>query len=155
MSDLELRVPAHLTGRLHEAIRAPGPHEPVAFGLVSDATLAERRILLLTDIITPPPEAYLPAGGHGARWSGRFTIEVLNQALRRDRGVVIFHEHAFGNPVRLSADDETSGAEQLEVFARVQPNRPHGSVVVGSSTAAGLFQVDGQITQPRGFTMKL
>ncbi len=155
MNNLELRVPAHLTQRLLEAVRSPGPYESVAFGLVSSATLRDRTVLLLTDVIQTPPEAYLDPGGHGARWSGRFTLAVLNRALAEGRGVVIFHEHGFGNPVRLSPDDEASGAEQLELFARVQPNAPHGSVVVGGSTAAGLFSLNSRLVRPSTFTLRL
>jgi hypothetical protein len=155
MNNIELRVPAHLTQRLIEAVRSAGPYESVAFGLVSSATLRDRTLLLLRDVIETPPDAYLDPSGHGARSSGRFTLAVLNRALAEERGVVIFHEHGFGNPVRLSTDDEASGVEQLELFARVQPDTPHGSVVVGGSTAAGIFNLSGRLVRPSTFTLRL
>ena len=131
MNEIELRVPANLCPKLLEGISVAKRNESVAFGLVSDAALGGRRLLLLKNLVVLPDDAYLAPQGHGARWSGRFTIEVLNRALREDCGVVILHEHTLGNPVRLSGDDITSGTEQLEIFARVHPGRPHGTAVVG------------------------
>ncbi len=155
MNSVELRVPLHLVERLFDAVRPLGGNERVAFGLVAAAATPRRMLLLLRDVIPAPEEAYLEPGTHGARWSGRFTLAVLNRALAESCGVVIFHMHGFGNPVRLSPDDEESGAEQLELFARVQPDRPHGSVVIGEATAAGLFHINGKLVRPDRFRLRL
>jgi hypothetical protein len=154
MNDIELRVPAHLSDRLEQAVDSSGG-ERVAFGLVASGSLQSRRLLLLRELIEAPQDAYLPPGAHGARWTGGFTIQVLNRALAANLGIVIFHEHAFGNPVRLSRDDVESGAQQLEVFGRIQPQRPHGSVVIGTSSGAGMFLIDGHLATPEHFKLRM
>ena len=114
MSDLELRVPAHLSARLERGVDSSAGKR-VVFGLVAAASLPDRHLLLLRELIEVPEHAYLSPGAHGARWDGGFTIQTLNRALAANLGVVIFHEHAFRGPVRLSRDDLQSGTEQLEV----------------------------------------
>jgi hypothetical protein len=154
MNDLELRIPAHLSDPLEQAVDS-SRGERVAFGLVASGSLQSRRLLLLRELIEAPPEAYLSPGAHGARWTGGFTIQVLNRALAANLGVVIFHEHAFGNPVRLSRDDVESGTQQLEAFARIQPQRPHGTVVMGTSSSAGMFSINGQLMTPAHLNLRL
>ncbi len=112
--------------------------EPVVFGLVSHASTKDRTLVLLRDLIVPPESAFLPSRGHGARWSGAWSIELVNRALQRQLGIFIFHAHGGERRVRMSDDDDRSAREQLSRFQMLIPERPHGSVVFAKEAAAGL-----------------
>ena len=129
MSDIQLRVPQNLSSRLITEIRRPELREPIVFGLVSHGQVAGRDLILLRDLVVPPESAFLASNGHGARWSGAFTIELLNRALVERLGVFIFHAHQGERTVQMSEDDDTSARALLPRFQLVIPHRPHGSVV--------------------------
>ncbi|MBK8229366.1 MAG: ThiF family adenylyltransferase [Candidatus Eisenbacteria bacterium] len=155
MKRLELRVPVKLTDRLLSAIDSADGVERVAFGLVSHSSSPGRELLLLREVLPVRPDSYLAPGLHGAKWSGQFTVEVLNRAARQTLGIVILHEHRLGRPVRLSPDDRESGAEQLGAFGRLIPERPHATVVVGADSAAALVSFQGELLQPEAFCLRL
>lgn len=135
---VELRIPSHLWRRLWEEVRRPIEHEPVVFGLVSQGQTPIGTLVLVRDLVVPPPTAFVRAGGHGAKWTGAYNVVLLNQALEQGLGVVIFHYHPGRGGVRLSRDDDTNARQLLPAFQMVAPGRPHGSIVLGDSSAAGL-----------------
>lgn len=94
---------------------------------------------MVRDLIFPLPTAFERAANHGAKWSGAFNIALLNEALAKGLGIVIFHYHPGSGRVRLSRDDEQSARQLLAAFQMVAPGRPHGSVVLGETSAAGLI----------------
>ncbi|MBA5867553.1 MAG: hypothetical protein GDA67_12755 [Nitrospira sp. CR1.3] len=139
MNEVELRIPWGIGQTLKNAIVVPGRYEPIVFGLVSHTRIPDKHLLLLRKLIIPPPDAYLPSTGHGAKWKGSFTIEVLNVALRERLGVLLFHAHDHRGKVSLSPDDEQSARALLPRFQVVMPGRPHASVVIGRDHAACLL----------------
>ncbi len=143
MNEIELRIPADMAAELLKVVFAGGPVEPLAFGLASSARVGHRNLLLVRKIIRLPTSAYLPSAGHGARWSPRFTLAILNQGLKERLGLVIFHAHPVPGGVRLSPDDVTSGRELLARFQCVIPERPHASVVFGLDRADGMVLMPG------------
>jgi molybdopterin-synthase adenylyltransferase len=113
--------------------------EALVFGLASSATTSRHRLVLIREIIVPPEDAFLPSHGHGARWKGAYTIELLNRALAENRGLFIFHSHGNGRHVHMSPDDRRSASTLLPTFQQVAPDRPHGSIVFGDRCAAGMI----------------
>jgi hypothetical protein len=87
--------------------------------------------------------AFLPSGGHGAKWSGAYNIALLNKALEQGLGIMIFHHHPGATRVTMSQDDEQSARQLLAAFQLVAPVRPHGSVVLGETSAAGFMLMPG------------
>lgn len=71
-------------------------------------------------------------------------LPVLNAALAAQCGVVAIHSHPHTGPVSLSGDDLQSAGRLLPAFENVIPDRPHGSVVLGTDHSAGLVTVPGQ-----------
>jgi hypothetical protein len=136
---IEVRIPRHLWGRLLEEVRRPGPREPVAFGLVSHAQTLNRTLLLVRDVIVPPTTAFVESKAHGAKWTGAYNISLLNEALERGLGILIFHYHGGAAQVGMSDGDKTSARQLLPAFQMVAPGRPHGSVVLGESSVGGLI----------------
>src|SRR5437660_932426 len=102
---IEVRVPLNLIEALKKSVAGRGRHEPVVFGLASHARLRQKTLVLVKRIIPLPPEAYLRDTRHGASWSGRAMIPILNEALAADLGVIIFHAHPHPGKVALSSDD--------------------------------------------------
>jgi hypothetical protein len=154
MSELQLRIPRGLSSRLIAEINRPGKREAVVFGLVSHASTRGRDLILLRDLIVPPDSAFLPSKGHGARWTGAFSIELLNRASEQRLGVFIFHAHGGERTVCLSGDDTQSARELLPRFQMVIPERPHGSVVFARESAAGVVAMPGQDELSSGISVR-
>lgn len=151
---IEVRIPRHLWGRLWEEVRRPGRREPVAFGLVSHAQILNRTLLLVRDVIVPPTTAFVDTKTHGAKWTGAYNISLLNEALERGLGILIFHYHAGTAQVTMSEDDKTSARQLLPAFQMVAPGRPHGSVVLGESSAGGLILLPGTSNMLKDFRLR-
>ncbi len=128
--------------------------EPMAFGLVSSAVTSRERLVLVREIVVPPEDAFMPSDGHGARWKGAYTIELLNRALSQNRGIVIFHSHGDVPAVALSRDDRDSASVLLPKFHQIAPDRPHGSIVFGDRCAAGLLILPGEREMTDSFAVR-
>jgi hypothetical protein len=144
MSEIQLRLPLDFVGKLRsELSQFSSDHEPVVFGLVTHASTAGTHLVLVREIVIPPADAFLPSEGHGAKWSGAFSVEVLNRALAGNFGIFIFHSHGDVNPVRMSSDDRASASSLLPKFQQIAPSRPHGSIVLGDRAVAGMILMPG------------
>lgn len=137
MSKIQVRIPSNLAGRLVEEIHRSSPREPVVFGYASHASTASRDLVLLRELVIPPESAFLPSRGHGARWSGAYMVNLLNQAIDKQLGLFIFHAHPGEKAVAMSVDDLASARILLPKFQLVLPTRPHGSIVFGAQSVAG------------------
>jgi hypothetical protein len=111
-------------------------------------------LVLVQDLIHPPPTAFERTANHGAKWSGAYNIALLNMALARGLGIVIFHYHPGTGQVRLSSDDEQSASQLLPAYQTVAPARPHGSVVLGETSVAGLIALPGTSPLIRDFQLR-
>jgi hypothetical protein len=151
---LELRIPACFYGQMREQFNRPARREAVVFALVSQARAGDRDLILVRDLITPPESAFLPSSGHGARWRGAYMIELLNAAVERGLGLFVFHAHPVDRP-QLSRDDRNSAIALLPKFQVVQPRRPHGSVVFGRHSAAGIVLLPGRDHLDEQFRVRL
>lgn len=155
MSSVQVRIPAHAWAELRRVFSSSVVgREPMAFGLVSSAVTARERLVLVREIVVPPDDAFMSSDGHGARWKGAYTIELLNRALSEGRGLIIFHSHGEVPAVRLSADDRQSAAVLLPKFQQIAPDRPHGSIVFGDRCAAGLLIMPGEREMTDAFSVR-
>lgn len=141
---VEVRIARHLWQPLWHEVRRPGSPEPVVFGLVSHAKTADGTLVLVRDLVRPPETAFVQSAKHGAMWSGAYNIALLNEALARDLGIVIFHYHLGPGAVRMSDDDIQSARQLLPAFQMVAPDRPHGSIVLGDASATGMLLLPGR-----------
>lgn len=158
-----MRIPASVLESLRrELSRAVPGREPIVFGLASHADTGRGQLVLMREVIAPPETAFLPSVGHGARWKGAYTIELLNRALVQKLGLFIFHSHGRFSPahgtadaVRMSPDDFQSASALLPKFQSVAPRRPHGSIVLGSRTVAGLVILPGSRVLTESFSTRV
>jgi hypothetical protein len=135
---IEIRVPAELGAQLREAVKHTASRESAVLTLASHMSLPGRTVILVRKVVPLPDAAYVHAPGHGAKWSGGAMLPVLNEALARDLGVILFHIHQAHGPVGLSDDDRLSAQRLLPTFQNLVGVRPHGSVVFSSTHIAGL-----------------
>jgi hypothetical protein len=143
--NVEVRIPAGTWDALWQEVRREAPYEPVVFGLVSDATVCSKRLILVKDLVIPP-EGLLESGtGHGARWPAAYNIALINEAAERNLGVMIFHYHGGNRSVQMSTDDTQSARQLIPAFQLVVRDRPHGSIVLGNNSVAGLIATPGSI----------
>jgi hypothetical protein len=134
----QVRIPANLVSKVLNEVYRHAEREPLVFAFASHARTRSRELILIKDVAIPPDSAFMPSNGHGARWKGAYTIELLNRALERQLGLFLFHAHPGSVHVRLSEDDLRSAQELLPRFQLVLPERPHGSIVLGQQSVAGL-----------------
>lgn len=154
MNSVQLRVPRQLWPRLSAEMSRRRPHEGVVFGLVSHASVNGRSLVLVRDLVVPPESAFLPSNGHGARWSGAFSIELLNRAMEKNLGIFIFHSHGGGRKVRLSEGDLSSAGELLPRYQMMAPDRPHGSVVFASESVDGVVALPNRDALTRALSVQ-
>lgn len=155
MNDIQVRIPADIVPKLLAEIHRPGRREPVVFGLASHAQTATRDLILLRELVVPPESAFLPSSGHGARWSGAYNIELLNRALAKQLGIIIFHAHGHSHNVRMSGDDLTSADALLPRFQLVFPERPHGSIVFGEESVDGVLLMPNASKTTNRFNVRM
>jgi len=143
MTEIGLRVPLGVGAPLMETVFRQGRHEYVALGLVSTAGDIGRNTMLLRRVFTLDEAAYVRAPGHGGAWRGTAMIPAIEAAMNEGLGLVVFHAHPHDGPPRLSGDDRSSAGRLLQMFAARVPYRPHGSIVLSRTQAAGLITMPG------------
>lgn len=141
---IQLRVPGHLVETLLNEVYRNTRREPIVFALASHARVSSRDLVLVREVIVPPEAAFMSSNGHGARWKGAYTIELLNRALANQLGLFLFHAHPGSRHVEMSNDDRRSAGELLPKFQLVLPERAHGSIVLGEESVAGMVLMPGQ-----------
>lgn len=136
----QIRIPIDLWTEIESGLDASTPgREPVVFALTSSANVgAKETIVLVRKVIIPPEEAFQRTTSHGAKWTARYNIELLNRCLAEDTGLLIIHRHPE-HPVQMSHDDKQSANRIMARFQTAVPYRVHGSVVLGESTVDGLL----------------
>src|SRR3989442_9498685 len=143
MSEIELRVPLGVGQALRDVVFRRGRHEYVAIGLVSHARLGDRDVLLLRQLFEIPESAYRLEAGHGAAWNGTAMIPAIATAVDLGLGIVVFHAHPHDGLPELSGDDRGSANRLIPMFRARVPARPHGSIVLSRTHAAGLVSMPG------------
>src|SRR4051812_7856912 len=121
MRDVEIRVPYHLVPALQDGVRFRRGRESVVFGLVSSARVDRGYVLNVRSIEALPDDAYIDDPRHGAKWSGNSMFPILNRALERKLGVVMFHTHGGSGLSGLSGDDRGSATRLLPTFENLIP----------------------------------
>jgi hypothetical protein len=140
---IELRIPFGLGETLQGHIYRPGQHEYVVFGLVSHSTRRGSTLLFLRHLIPLRESDYVPNAAHGAMWRGSAMFPVMEAAMDRGLGIVIFHAHDHAGLPGLSRDDLQSADKLIPMFQKRVAARPHGTVVVSRTHASGLVWLPG------------
>jgi len=135
---IELRIPFRLGEVLQQHIYRQGPHEHVVFGLVSHSTRGNSTLLLLRDLFPLRECDYVPNAEHGASWRGSAMFPVMEAAMERGLGILIFHAHDQDGLPNLSRDDLQSADKLIPMFCKRVATRPHGTVVLSRTHASGL-----------------
>jgi hypothetical protein len=152
---VEIRIPMGTWDALWQEVRREAPYEPVVFGLVSHATVLGKKLILVKDLLIPPEGLLQSGSGHGSRWPAAYNIALINEAAERKLGVMIFHYHGGNNPVQMSTDDTQSARELTPAFQLVVRDRPHGSVVLGKNSVAGLVLMPGSTALEDGVRLRI
>lgn len=139
----QVRIPYDLAQRIRQTLSDPWlHHEPVVFALASANCTNQCALIQVKRLVHAPESAFIPSLGHGAKWSARWNIELMNLCAESSLGLVIFHRHG-GTHVALSNDDRESASQLMPYFQSFVPSRCHGSIVIGDHSAAGLVWCPG------------
>src|ERR1700733_6639379 len=126
---LQFRVPQNCWRTIDTRVRTPTlQHEPVLFALTSWGVTGDRNLILVREVIVPPESAFVKTRSHGAQWTAKYNLELLNRCLEGQYGLLILHRHA-GSHVRMSVDDLDSAHRVIPRFQSDIALRAHASVV--------------------------
>jgi hypothetical protein len=143
---LELRIPFGIGESLQKHIYRSGTHEHVVFGLVSHSARRGLTTLYVRQLIPLHESDYVPNAAHGAVWRGSAMFPVMEAAMERGLGIVIFHAHNHVGVPGLSRDDLQSADKLIPMFRKRVPARPHGTIVISRTHASGLIWLPGTRT---------
>jgi molybdopterin/thiamine biosynthesis adenylyltransferase len=138
MRAVEVRIPEAEAKVILEELEKPAVRgcERVVMSLAGLSSTPEANAILVNSP-RPVPEDSYQRTMHGSAWDPRFTAEVAEVGLKRRLGVLMIHGHMFGESPRLSPTDQASFEAVLPALRATVPNRPHGSLVVGTNWSAG------------------
>jgi hypothetical protein len=143
MTRVQIRIPLGLGQQIHDTVFAGGDHEYVAFCLVGHETKDDITVLFVRHVLALGDDDYLNDVAHGAAWRGTSMLPAIDAAMAENLGILLVHAHPFGQPPRLSTDDLRSAQRILPMLQRRVPLRPHGSIVLSSSSAGGIVALPG------------
>src|SRR5208282_1740928 len=104
----QFRVPQNCWRAIDTELRTTMlQHEPVLFALTSSAVIGDRNLILVREVIVPPESAFVKTRSHGAQWTAKYNLELLNRCLDGQYGLLILHRHP-GGCVLMSPDDRDS-----------------------------------------------
>ena len=152
---LQFRVPQNCSRTIDTGLRTTTlPHEPVLFALTSWGATGDRHLILVREVIVPPEAAFAKTRSHGAQWTAKYNLELLNRCLDGQYGLLILHRHS-GSRVRMSADDLDSAHRLLPRFQSDIPLRAHASVVLGDRSTHGLVWIPGENEPTSDFELRV
>lgn len=137
--DIELRIPYKVGEELKREIYKQGSHEYVVFALASHAELPQKILVFIREVYLLNEGQYVETYEHGALWNGSSTINIINEAMRKKLGIIVFHAHLHSGKVSLSNDDIQSAQSLLPCYQNLIPERPHGFVVLSYDNVDGLI----------------
>lgn len=152
---LQFRVPQNCWRTIDRGLRTTTlEHEPVLFALTSYAVTHHGNLILVREVIVPPESAFVKTRSHGAQWSAKYNLELLNRCLDGPYGLLILHRHA-GGLVRMSPDDLDSARRLLPRFQGDVPLRAHASVVLGDRSMDGLVWIPRENEPTSDFELRV
>lgn len=138
-------VHLRLAGVDHARLRArlfPGDGcEAVALGLAGRHQCDDREVLLLHEIVTLPPSAYIQRDPVRVSWTTDFLPEVLERANAKKQSIIKFHSHPSGLAQFSDVDDRSDSELFQSVFGWIDRVSLHGSVIMlpdGGMLARGI-----------------
>lgn len=151
----QIRIPQNCWRTIENELSTPGlQRERVVFALTSSAETGGRSLILVREVIVPPETGFIQTHSHGAKWTARYNLELLNRCLDGRYGLLIIHRHG-GSQVRMSRDDLDSAHQVLPRFQADVPQRAHASVVLGHSSADGLVWLPERTEPIRDFEFRV
>jgi hypothetical protein len=150
----QIRIPQNCWGVIQEHLRqATSWHEPVLFAFTSYAVTGRQDVVLVHDVVVPPESVFVKTNTHGAQWTAKYNVELLNRCLDTQHGLLVLHRHG-GNHVRMSPDDLDSAYRLLPRFQSDIAFRAHGSVVLGHCSMAGLLWLPNRVEPIDNFELR-
>lgn len=133
----EIVFPAETLAGLRKDLLNHSPNEAAAVMLAGRAMRGLRSRLLIREIHPVPPKGYDEQGPFRVSISAAFIAPLLKRARNEGWSLVMAHTHPFSEGLVgfSTVDDEGEATLFPTIFGRA-PDRPHGSVVLGTSHAA-------------------
>lgn len=136
-----------ISGGLFDDVRAHvedfSRGEQAGFLVCSVASRVPDVILCAREWYPIPKEAITRSENFCLSWSAEFNAAMIDRADKLNSALVLVHSHGVVRSPRLSKDDRRNAHGLFPSLSRLLPGRPCGSIVLGDSSAAGFFWMDG------------
>jgi hypothetical protein len=143
--EYRLHVPSSLLRQLR-AITQPNATriEPLAFLFVRFASEETRTTIVGIGISAFPDEAYVE-GYAGANFDTDFTVDVANQQIVRNTGLLLVHSHGGKGIPTFSGIDNRTNRDVMGSLASGVTVAPYGALVLSDDNGRCVIAVGGKM----------
>jgi hypothetical protein len=140
-----LHVPRSLVNELRN-VTAPDSHrgEPLAFLRVRFASEESRTVMVGIGVLPFPDEAYVE-GHAGANFDTDFAVDVANQQIAQNAGLLLVHSHGGNGMPAFSGIDARTNRDVMGSLAIGVTTAPYGALVLSDTDAHCVLAVDGAL----------
>jgi len=138
---IEFRITSQLLKKIHEQLSIPHPFAAERVGFISCgiAKLPENNLLVLGESFLSVKDAdYINNPNFGAMMNSSAIRKALQFSYKHRRAIFHVHRHEHKGIPQFSSIDLRESAKFIPNFWNVQPNLPHGIIVVSHDSMAGL-----------------
>jgi hypothetical protein len=136
-----LHIPRSLIGELREVTRPTGRRgEPLAFLRVRFASEDSRTVLVGVGVVPFPDAAYV-AGPAGANFSTEWAVDVANQQIGANVGLLLVHSHGGSGMPGFSGVDQRTNRSVMGALAFGMETAPYGALVLSDTHARCVLAV--------------
>jgi hypothetical protein len=148
-SGLRINVPRSVMRALRSAtVPRRGVEEPLAFLRARYASEDATDVLVGIGVIPFAHEAYV-AGDAGATFDTRWTVDIANDEIRSNIGLLLVHSHGGQGQPAFSPIDRTTNAEVMLPFSFGISSAPYGALVLSDDDAFAVVAVGHRLVAAR------
>jgi hypothetical protein len=122
--------------------------EPLAFLRVRFASEESRTVVVGIGVLPFPDQAYVE-GHAGANFDTDFTVDVANQQITQNVGLLLVHSHGGKGIPTFSGIDDSTNCDVMGGLAMGIAVVPYGAVVLSETDARCVVAVDGKMVDAK------
>jgi hypothetical protein len=119
--------------------------EPLAFLRVRFASEGSRTVLVAIGVLPFPDEAYVE-GPAGANFDTEWAVNVANQQIGGNVGLLLVHSHGGTGMPTFSGTDRSTNYSVMGALAVGVETAPYGAVVLSDTHARGVLATPKKLT---------
>lgn len=144
-SGTRVRLPRSVMHALHRATKPDARcREPLAFLLVRYASEDARDVIVAIGVMRFADRAYVE-GDAGANFDTRWCVDVANEHVRSNVGLMLAHCHGGSGRPHFSKTDRETNVHVMAALSIGVDVVPYGSLVLSADNATAVVAAHGRI----------